>query len=150
MKIILLKDIPKVGKKWDVKNVADGFAQNSLIPRRLAEAATAAAVARATSARATAETSRATSAAELTEHIKKITAAHIEITAKANEQGHLFAALHESDIISAIKEKTGIALAPEILKLDHPIKTTGEHDVEIIAGEGQRTSTTLRITVRPS
>ena len=46
MKIILLQDVPKVGKKWEVKNVADGFAQNALIPKKLAEVATPSALAR--------------------------------------------------------------------------------------------------------
>ena len=135
MKIILLQDVPKVGKKWEVKSVADGFAQNSLIPRRLAEAATASAVARAARARADANAKHSASADALAQNLKKIEGARVEINAKANEQGHLFAAIHESDIITALKQKTGVEVAPEFLKIAHSIKTSGEHSIEVSVGD---------------
>ena len=131
MKIILLHDVPKVGKKWEVKNVADGFAQNALIPKKLAEVATPSALARAAAARQVTEASRAASAEELGELAKTLASAPLEISAKANEQGHLFAALHEGDIARAIQQKTGVAVSPELLKPAHPIKTVGEHLVSI-------------------
>ncbi|MDP3661590.1 MAG: 50S ribosomal protein L9 [bacterium] len=141
MKIILLQDVPKVGKKWDIKNVADGFAQNSLIPRKLAEAATASALARAEAARKGAEENKVASASELAKNLKTINGARVEISAKANEQGHLFAAIHESEIAKALKEKTGIAVSPEFLKSAQPIKTTGEHAIEIVAGDAKAACT---------
>ena len=145
MKIILLHDVPKVGKKWEVKNVADGFAQNALIPKKLAEMATPPALARAVAARASSEASRAASAEELGELAKTLASAPLEISAKANEQGHLFAALHEGDIARAIQQKTGVAISPELLKSAHPIKTVGEHLISI-----QTTDTTFRVTLLPS
>lgn len=137
MKIILLQDVPKVGKKWEVKNVADGFAQNSLIPRRLAEAATAGAVARAVAARKAVEENKVANAAALAKNLTALEGARVELSAKANEQGHLFATIHENEIASALKEKTGISVLPEFLKPTHQIKTTGEHSVAIIAGEAK-------------
>lgn len=137
MKVILLQDVPKIGRKWDVKNVADGFAQNSLIPRKLAEAATASAVARASSARKVAEENKVTNAAALAKNLKALEGARVELSAKANEQGHLFAAIHENDIAQALKEKTGISVSPEFIKSAHPIKTTGEYSVAILAGEAK-------------
>lgn len=137
MKIILLQDVSKIGKKWEVKNVADGFAQNSLIPRRLAEAATASAVARAASARKAADENKVANAAALAKNLAALEGARMELSAKANEQGHLFAAIHENEIAQALKEKTGIAVSPEFLKLTHPIKALGEHSVVIIAGEAR-------------
>src|SRR3989344_1052318 len=137
MKIILLQDVPKVGKKWEVKNVADGFAQNSLIPRRLAEAATASAVARASAVRAEADAKRIASEVLLAQNLKKIEAVRVEVSAKANEHGHLFAAIHESDIIKALKQKTGVEVAPEFLKIAHPVKTAGEHHIDVSAGEAK-------------
>lgn len=135
MRIILLQDVPKVGKKWEVKNVADGFAQNSLIPRGLAEIATAAGAARAAAARADADSKRIASAEAIAQNFKKIEGARVEIISKANEHGHLFAAIHENDIIKALKEKTGVEVAPEFINLAHPIKTTWEHNIEVSVGD---------------
>lgn len=134
MKIILLQDIPKVGKKWEVKNVADGFAQNSLIPRGLAESATEKAAARALAARAASDALRNASAEALAKNLGALEGARIEITAKANAQGHLFGAIHGDAVLAALKEKTGVAVHSELLKTFHPIKTTGEHPLEIAAG----------------
>jgi len=145
MKIILLQDVSKVGKKWEVKNVADGFAQNSLIPRRLAEAATGAAVKRAEAARADSDTKRVMGADALAKNLKKIEGARVEISAKANEHGHLFAAIHENDILKALKQKTGVEVAPEFLKIVHPIKTAGEHRIDVSAGDA-KTHFTLSVS----
>lgn len=143
MQVVLLQDVPKVGKKWEIKNVADGFAQNSLIPRGLAEIATVKASARAEAARAQAEAGRAASAEELAKNLKKLDGARVEISAKANEQGHLFAAIHERDILKALKQKTGVEVAPEFLKIAQPIKTAGEHRVDISAGDAKTHFTLL-------
>ncbi|TSC85148.1 MAG: large subunit ribosomal protein L9 [Parcubacteria group bacterium Gr01-1014_17] len=143
MKVILLQDVTKVGKKWEVKNVADGFAQNSLIPRRLAEAATASAVTRAEAARKFSEENKVASAETLSRNLKTLEGVRVEISAKANEQGHLFAAIHESEITKAIKEKTGIVVSPEFLKSAHPIKTVGEHTIEIVAGDAKGACTVV-------
>lgn len=135
MKIILLQDVPRIGKKWEVKNVADGFAQNSLIPRKLAEAATAGAVARAGVARKAADKNKVANATALAKNLATLEGARVELSAKANEQGHLFAAIHENEIAQALKEKTGIQVLPEFIKHTHPIKTIGEHSVVVTAGE---------------
>jgi len=135
MKIILLQDVPKIGKKWEEKEVADGFALNSLIPRKLAEAATKSAIARAAVARAAYSANKTAAAESLAKNLEKIEGAKIELKAKANEHGNLFAALHESAICSAIKEKTGAEVLPEFLHSFHPIKAAGEHQIEISSGE---------------
>lgn len=136
MRIILLQDVPKIGKKWEEKNVSDGFAQNSLIPRGLAEAATKENAARALKARAAEEVRRNATSAEVVQSIAKIKGARVEVSAKANEQRHLFAALHEKDIAKALSEKTGVNVPPELLRLPHPVKTLGEHAVSVSVSAG--------------
>lgn len=137
MKVILLQDVPKIGKKWEEKNVSDGFALNSLIPCGLAETATKQAGARAAAARAADETRRNATSAEVVKNIAKIKGARVEVSAKANEQGHLFAALHEKDIAEALSQKTSVNIPPEFLRLAHPIKTLGEHAVSVAAGDAK-------------
>jgi large subunit ribosomal protein L9 len=137
MKVIFLKDIPKVGKKWEEKNVSDGLALNFLIPKKMAEAATKGAAARAAAARAASLSKKTLAEESFSKNLEKINGAKIELKAKANEHGHLFAALHENDICAALKEKIGAEIVPEFLRSFHPIKTSGEHKIEISLGDSK-------------
>lgn len=131
MKIILLKDIPKVGKRWDTKDIADGYALNMLIPKGLAIAATADAVKRVALEKARTAGEEKVQEELLLKSLKEIDGATVTITEKANEKGHLFAGIHKLELIPRILEQTKVKLEPEHLVLDKAIKTIGEHVVEI-------------------
>jgi large subunit ribosomal protein L9 len=137
MKVILLKDVARCGKKWEVKEVAPGFAQNALFPRGLAEAATSAALSRAALARERAEKTHTAVLEALAKHMDQVSGARVEMSAKANEQGHLFAALHERDVCTALKEKTGVNVLPEFLHSFYPIKKVGEHALSLSVGSAK-------------
>jgi large subunit ribosomal protein L9 len=129
MKIILKEDIKGVGRKYEVKNVADGYANNFLIPRKLAEYAGPEAVKRA-------EILKATSGAEI-EIREKLTEKQIEmlkevkivLKKKGNEKGHLFEQIHPEEISKALKEQVKIEIGSEFIKSEKPIKEIGEHTV---------------------
>ena len=131
MKVILNKDIPKVGKKYEVKNVADGHALNFLIPHGLAVAATAGALKKLEIIKTHLAMEKKIQEDSLFKNLQLLDGAKIEIIEKANAQGHLFAGLHKEQIIPAIKKQTGLDVLPEFLVLYKPIKEIGERIFEV-------------------
>ena len=136
MKIILLKDIPKLGKKYEIKNASDGHAVNFLIPRGLAIAATPENLLRFETEKAKYDSERKVHEALLAENLKALEDTVITISGKASDKGHLFAALHREAIADELVKQARIQLDPSFIQLDHPIKEIGEHMIEV-KGEGK-------------
>ncbi|MDP3996752.1 MAG: 50S ribosomal protein L9 [bacterium] len=135
MKVVLLKDVPKIGRKYEVKNVADGYALNMLIPKGLAETATEKAVLRAEAEAKKLVAERKLQTTLLEKNLESIKDKILSVSAKANEQGHLFASIHKEEIAKRIEEETRIAVLPEFIFFDKPIKEIGEHKVTVKVGE---------------
>lgn len=131
MKVILLKHVPKTGNKYDIINVADGFAINSLFPRGLAELATSKAIQRVEALKAGEEALRVVREDLLIKNLKELSDIRIIITGKANDKGHFFAGIHKDEIISALKEQKGIDMDASHILLDKPLKEVGEHKVDV-------------------
>ncbi|HMQ02206.1 MAG TPA: 50S ribosomal protein L9, partial [Candidatus Doudnabacteria bacterium] len=110
MKIILLTDVPKIGRRGEVKEVSAGYAQNFLIKQGLAQAATAAALHKqATEKRdKDSQKSRALEQAQRQKH--ELEKRIFTIKVKTGEQGQIFGGVHEKDIATAIYQKTKIRL----------------------------------------
>lgn len=129
MRVILRTDVDMVGKRGDLVEVSDGHARNHLIPKGLAMRATADAEAQAEQMRKAREV-RDTKAIEAAQEIAtRLVPQRIHISAKAAENGHLFGAVHEAEIATAVLEQTEIELDRKIISIDEPIKTTGTHYV---------------------
>jgi len=131
MKIVLLKDIKGLGKKHDVKTVADGFALNSLIPQGSAEVATPKVLARIEVIKKQEDAEKKIREDLLAKSLKTLHDATVEITVGANEKGHLFAGLHAADVAPFVKEQTHVDVAPEFIKIEKAIKEVGEHKIDI-------------------
>jgi large subunit ribosomal protein L9 len=133
MKIILLKDVQKVGKKYDVKDVAEGFALNSLIPRGLAKVATKDAIAKVEQLKANDLTNKKIQEELLLKNLEVIKNLKIELKEKANEKGHLFAGITKDRIFAEVTKATKLGLNIDSIKMDKPIKEVGEHKIKIEA-----------------
>jgi large subunit ribosomal protein L9 len=131
MKVILLKDVKGVGRKYDVKEVGDGHAVNMLIPKGLAETATPANIKKMEVRKSTDTTMKAVDAELAKANIEQLGAQTIEISEKANEKGHLFAGVHTEEIAKAVKKQIHLDIDPEWIKLEKPIKTTGEYEINV-------------------
>ncbi len=131
MKVILLKSVPKIGNKFEVINVADGFAMNSLFPKGLAEVATPKAIARIDQLKATEEMERKVREDLLVKNLKEIAGVTVEYSGKANDKGHLFAGIHKDEIINALKEQDRLDITAEYIDLEKPIKEVGEHKITV-------------------
>jgi large subunit ribosomal protein L9 len=131
MQVVFLKDVPKVGKKYEIKNIADGYALNYLIPRGMARVATSEVVRQI-------EMEKARKVDELKVHedllmknLKGIDGATVVIKGKANDKGHLFAGLHKAEILPKVLEQTKVQIHPDFIELDKPIKEIGEHIIPV-------------------
>jgi large subunit ribosomal protein L9 len=130
MKVLLVKDVYKLGRAGDVKRVADGYGRNYLIPQGLAVLATPGALKQADQIRSQANVKRAV----LNEEMSSVAAALSDLTlafpVKAGETGKLYGSITPVMIADAIKEKTDIEIARRQLDFE-PIRTLGTHQVEI-------------------
>ncbi|MHB8710514.1 MAG: 50S ribosomal protein L9 [Minisyncoccota bacterium] len=135
MKVVLTKEVKGIGHAYDTVDVADGHALNYLIPRNLAKAATPRAKQEA-ELRLKQRSDRAVlDASLLAQNIAALAAARIVIRAKANEKGHLYDAIGESDIRKAVKEQVHVDLSEDALKLEKPIKVLGTFDIPVATAE---------------
>jgi len=131
MKVILLRDIPKTGKKYQVVTVADGYATNFLIPNRQAELATDKAIQRAELFVAQEAADKKVREDLLLKNLKDISGVTVEMSGKANDKGHLFAGIHKDVLIAALKEQTRLDIDAEYIVLDKPLKEVGDHKVTV-------------------
>ncbi len=130
MKVILLKDVEKLGKKGEIKEVSNGYARNFLIPEELAIIANKDEMARLEEQQEI-ETQKAEE--ELVEHQKTATqldGLELEIPVKVSEESKLFGAVTSIQIMEKLKEQ-GIKVKKEQIKLEDSIKETGEYEVNI-------------------
>ncbi len=130
MKIILLKDVKGVGKRFEQKEVASGYAENFLIPKQLARYATEQAVKELANLQEQKSKSEALVLEKLEEKLKEFDV--LKIKAKANEQGNLFAKIGKKEIAEA----TGIP--EELILLEKPIKEASTHSISIKVGEKEK------------
>jgi len=130
MKVLLIKDVYKLGRAGDVKRVADGYGRNFLLPQGLAVLATPGALARTEHIRAQANEKRAILNNELggvAEILSKLT---LTFPAKAGETGKLYGSITPVMICDAIKAQSGIEVNRRQLDFE-PIRTLGTHKTRI-------------------
>jgi large subunit ribosomal protein L9 len=133
-----MQDIGGVGRRYEVKNVAEGYAQNFLLPKKLAVAATNKEIERLKIKRLNDEEDRKVREELLEKNIESLEGKKIVIKAKANESGHLFAAIHKQDILQALKEQMNIEIPEECLDMGENIKSVGIHKIPIKFKEKSR------------
>ncbi|MCK9344805.1 MAG: 50S ribosomal protein L9 [Candidatus Pacebacteria bacterium] len=131
MKIIFLRDIPKVGKKYETKEVADGYGRH-LVSQKLAEPATKEVVARIQNKMATDATMKKVHAELLMKNLDAISGTGITIHGKANEKGHLFASIHKEEVLTELKRAAGIDMNPDYVILERPLKETGTYEIPVM------------------
>ena len=131
MKVILLRDVPNVGKAGTIQSVSDGFARNYLIPQRLAEPATPdrVAVAQARLAAQRRRIERAEQALrDLAQHLEGF---RVVIPARVGESGRLYGSITGRDIAERLSQLVGHEIDRRAVELEEPIRSLGEHRVPI-------------------
>jgi len=129
MKVILLQDVPELGEKGDVKEVALGHARNFLIPKGLAQEATEEKVKEVEAEKVKQAKEAEVDLIKTEELAQKLEGQTMEIVAKASEEGTLYAAVSAIKVAEALKAQ-GLEVRKEQINVGH-IKELGEHEVVI-------------------
>lgn len=129
MKVILIENVNNLGNTGDVKEVADGYARNFLIPQKMAEIATGEAVGKAARIKQETEELKNKRTEELKNSAKKIEGKKIIIKAKTKGE-KLFGSVGKKEIA----EKLGNGISEDMVELEENIKATGEKNIDVNLG----------------
>jgi large subunit ribosomal protein L9 len=133
---ILLKDHEQLGERGDVIDVSPGYLRNFLVPRKLAQPATAGAIAESQRRREAAERAAAQAAERAEETAALLRKTVLTISHQAGDDGRLFGSVTQQEIADAIRQARGVKLDKRAVRLDEPIRTTGTHMVTVEVNDG--------------
>jgi large subunit ribosomal protein L9 len=145
MKVILLKNHPKLGKEGEIKNVADGYALNSLFPAGIAAPATSERVKTASEKKEKIIKELTQKQKEIQEMVQKLESNALTLVKEASDKGKLFAAVTLEEILSGLKDQAKIALDKGEVVLENQIKEIGDHSIKIKVGD---TQVNLKLSVK--
>jgi len=131
MKVILLSDVKALGKKGEVVEVAEGYARNFLLPRKLVAEASKGALNLHVEQKRAQERRDASVLAEAKDLADKLAAAKLAVKAKAGGNGKLFGAVTNADVADAIHSSLSVAVDKHKIEIKSQIKALGSYPVEI-------------------
>jgi large subunit ribosomal protein L9 len=142
MKVIFLQDVPNVAQTGQVKEVADGYARNYLIPRKLAALAQPQAVSQVETRTKKIEVRLIT---EIKGLASQIEGKEVSLKAKAGAKDKLYGSITSADIAAELKNATGLEIDKRKIVLEEPIRQLGSYEVTIKLG--QDITPKIRVTV---
>lgn len=145
MKVLLNKDVSKLGYRGDIVRVKDGYFRNFLYPKKLATIATEALVAIAEKRREKIVVEKQRLLENIKEVVAKVDGLKVEIAAKVTAKETLYRAISAKDVVKAVLDAKNVKLEDQYVKFDEHIKTLGKHDVVIDFGDGNKA--TVKLTV---
>ena len=145
MKVILQQDVKGQGKKGQMIEVAEGYARNFLLPRKLAVLATADAMNTMKLQEKAKKAEEARQKAEAEAIAEKLKSSQVKVTARAGGNGKLFGAVTSKEVSDALQSQYGIELAKQKIVMDEPIKSFGSYQLK--AKLGHEVSGTIYVVV---
>jgi large subunit ribosomal protein L9 len=133
---ILTENVETLGEKGDVVDVSPGYLRNFLVPRKLAQPATAASIAEAKRRHEAAERALAEQEQRAEENAALLRKTVLTISHQAGDDGRLFGSVTAQQIVDAVRQARGLKLDRRKVHLDEPIKTTGTHMVSVEVADG--------------
>jgi len=130
MKIILMDDVPALGRRGEVRDVSDGYARNYLLPHKLALPATAANLKNLEQIKASQDAATAKLTAQAQELARAIEALHFTQARQASDEGRLFGSIGKADI-AAFLSQHGVEVERRRIAMDEPIKSVGDFTVPV-------------------
>ena len=131
MKVILRSNVEGVGYTGDVVEVANGYAQNFLMPKGLAMRATEGAVSQAAAMKRSRDLQDLKQREVAEEAAQRLEAVSISIEARVGQDDQLYGSVTTSDIAETVQAQTGIELDRRNMSLEEPIRQVGTHQVEM-------------------
>ncbi len=145
MRIILLKDVKKLGKKDEVREVAGGYARNFLIPKKLAKPVTKKALEKLEREKRIAAQKAEKELKKIQEQVSKLDRQEIEIPVKVKESEEIYGSITPRKISQFLKKK-GLKIKKHQIKLKEPIKKTGEYPITISFDHGLEAEIKINVT----
>jgi large subunit ribosomal protein L9 len=145
MKVILLSDVKTLGKRGEVANVADGYFNNFLMPRKLATAATPGAIKQLeqqNNAKARRQAEEVANAQEVATQLEELT---LEIPAKAGGNGRLFGTVTNANVADAIQAALNVAIDRHKIEMKDGIKAVGTYPIEVRLGNNIVAKSNIRV-----
>ena len=133
---ILLDDVESLGERGAVVEVSKGYLRNYLIPRKLAQPATAGAIASARQRAEAAERAAREAIEKASENAAVLSRTVLTISQQAGDDGRLFGSVTSQDIVDAISEARGLKLDRRGVHLEDPIKNVGTYMVVVELSDG--------------
>ena len=134
MKVVLIKNDPKLGEIGDIKEVAEGYVRNFLFPNKIAKIATEAEIAKAQAMRKRNESVKKKVKVDMASLADRLQGFKLTMASKADENGTFFAGI-TADKISKELNKNNLPIKPKQIKLSEPIKKAGNYNVNIQSGD---------------
>lgn len=131
MKVLLTRDVTKLGKAGTVKTVANGYARNYLIPQGMAVFASPGALKQAEAIRKVEEKRQAQLAAEASSIADKLSGVTLRFQARASEADKLYGSITTKQVVEALQQATGLEIDKRKLDLREPIRSLGLHTVRV-------------------
>jgi large subunit ribosomal protein L9 len=143
---ILLQPVETLGERGQVVDVSSGYLRNYLVPRKLAQPATPAAVAEAQRRAEAAERAIREAAEQAEQNAAVLSKTVLTLRQAAGADGRLFGSVTSQDIVDAIKQARGLKIDKRRVHLDEPIKTAGTHMVKVEVHDGVTTEIKTIVT----
>lgn len=131
MQVILLKDVKAQGKKGDLINVSDGYANNFLLPKGLARVATKQALNELAGQKGAEQYKKNQEELKATNIAERLKEVKVKLTAKAGKEGRLFGSITSKDVAEALKEQFNITVDKRKIDLPDGIKSCGIREVQV-------------------
>lgn len=141
MKVIFIKDVPKLGRKYDIKEVNEGYARNFLFPQKLAEPATPKRIAEVAQMEQNVRIEKEIRDDLLGKNLAALKDVSITLVKKTNDSGSLFSGIQKSELVEALAKKK-VELVEDAIALDKPIKELGTFEIPV-SMRGKKSSFTL-------
>ncbi|MBI3923952.1 MAG: 50S ribosomal protein L9 [Armatimonadetes bacterium] len=145
MKLILLADVKKLGRKGDVVEVADGYATNFLLPRKLAAPATEGVIRARQKEQAEQVAKKDRAREEAQSWAERLQERPLEVAVRAGEGGKLFGSVTTQDVARAIERLLGTSFDKRKVGLPSNIKSLGEHKATVKLYPGVTASVTIQV-----
>ena len=149
MKVILSEDVKGLGAKYEVKEVSDGYARNFLFPKSLAKPATLRALKELSVVKASKELEEAGTKKHLETIAKELSSRTLIFPLKVDEGGKVFGSVTKEAILKAIRSSGLITNERVEIKLSHPLKELGEHEIEADLKKGIKTTLRVKLQRQP-
>jgi large subunit ribosomal protein L9 len=131
MKVVFLQDVPNVARAGEMKEVADGYGRNYLIPRKLAAQADPKMMNAIEAQLKARERQAAQNEAEMTELAGQLDGKEIVITARVGANERLYGSITTGDIIAELEKSFGVTVDKRKIELENPIRELGSHEIPI-------------------